>query len=332
MPQAWEAIRLNHADESVVVVPSVSSDPNVPGAGSLNQAYEERFLFLLLLLRQPQLRMIYVTSMPISPTVVEYYLALLPGVIPSHARARLSLVSVGDSSPASLSEKLLARPRLLSRIADTIPNPERSHLVPYNTTELERDLALSLGIPMYGADPRLAELGSKTGCRRLFGEVGVQYPIGAEDVRTTDDMVEAISDMRRQRPGLSSVIVKLNEGVSGRGNAVVDLSGLPAEGPASREQVLQRIMQMQLESTTTTLETYLASFAEMGGIVEERIVGEEIRSPSVQLRVTPTGAVELLSTHDQLLGGASGQSYLGCAFPADPGYARTIGDTGTGGR
>ncbi len=42
--------------------------------------------------------------------------------------------------------------------------------------------------------------------------------------------------------------------------------------------------------------------------------------------MTPTGTVELLSTHDQLLGGASGQSYLGCAFPADPGYARMISD------
>ena len=326
MPRAWEAVRMNHADESVVVVPSVSLDPTLPGAGSLNQAYEERFLFLLLLLRQPQLKMIYVTSMPISPTIVEYYLALLPGVIPSHARARLSLVSVGDSSPASLSEKLLARPRLLNRIADRIPNPERSHLVPYNTTEHERDLAISLGIPMYGADPRLAGLGSKTGCRRLFGEVGVRYPIGTEDVHTTDDMVEAITDMRRQRPGLTSVIVKLNEGVSGRGNAVVDLSGLPAEGPTGREQVLERVMQMQLESPRMTLDTYLGRFVAMGGIVEERIVGEEIRSPSVQLRVTPAGAVELLSTHDQLLGGASGQSYLGCAFPADPGYARMISD------
>src|SRR4030095_14050848 len=31
-----------------------------------------------------------------------------------------------------------------------------------------------------------------------------------------------------------------------------------------------------------------------------------------------------LSTHDQLLGGASGQSYLGCIFPADPAYSRLI--------
>jgi hypothetical protein len=44
----------------------------------------------------------------------------------------------------------------------------------------------------------------------------------------------------------------------------------------------------------------------------------------VQLRVLPGGHVELLSTHDQLLGGASGQSYLGCVFPAAPEYARTI--------
>ena len=38
-------------------------------------------------------------------------------------------------------------------------------------------------------------------------------------------------------------------------------------------------------------------------MVEERIVGEELLSPSVQLRSLPDGTVELLSTHDQLLGG-----------------------------
>ena len=50
----------------------------------------------------------------------------------------------------------------------------------------------------------------------------------------------------------------------------------------------------------------------------------ELLSPSVQLRVLPDRSVELLSTHDQLLGGASGQSYLGCIFPADPAYSRLI--------
>ncbi|HEY2043111.1 MAG TPA: peptide ligase PGM1-related protein [Jatrophihabitans sp.] len=324
MPDVWAAMRLNHADESVVVIPSISLDHAVEPSGSMNQAFEERFLFLLLLLRQPQLRMIYVTSMPIDPQIVEYYLALLPGVIPSHVRSRLSLISVGDSSSASLSEKLLARPRLLARIAAQIPNPHRSHLIPYNTTDVERDVAISLGIPMYGADPRLADLGTKSGCRKLFAEVGIPHPLGAENLHSVDDVADAIVGMRRERPTITEVIVKLDEGVSGAGNSRVDLRGLPAPGySAERAEVIERVRNLELESPSIPREVYLAKFAE-GGIVEERIVGQEFRSPSVQLRITPQGTVELLSTHDQLLGGPSGQSYLGCMFPADPGYARAI--------
>lgn len=325
MGGVWDAMRLNHDDESVVVVPSITLDRAVASSGSISQSYEERFLFLLMLLRQPRLRLVYVTSMPIAPEIIEYYLALLPGVIPSHARSRLSLVAVHDASPRSLSEKLLERPHLLARIAALIPNRERSHLVPYNTTELERDVALSLGIPMYGADPRLAPLGSKTGCRRLFAEAGIPHPLGEENLRTLDDMTDAVVRMRAERARMDSVIVKLNEGVSGEGNALVRLGGLPAPGASDeRAAVRQRLLAMELESLTTPLDVYLAKFEEGGGILEERITGHEVRSPSVQLRVLPGGAVELLSTHDQLLGGASGQSYLGCTFPAAPEYAHAI--------
>ena len=325
MGEVWEAMRLNHADETVVVIPSITLGRAGAGSGTMSQSFEERFLFLLMLLRQPRLRMVYVTSLPIAPEIIEYYLALLPGVIPSHARSRLSLVAVNDASPRSLSEKLLERPHLLARIAALIPNRERSHLLPYNTTELERDVALSLGIPMYGADPRLAPLGSKSGCRRMFADIGVPHPLGAENLHTLDDMVDAVVGMRAGRPTMDSAIVKLNEGVSGQGNAVVHLAGLPAPGSSDeRTAVLDRLRHMELESSTTPLEVYLAKFQEGAGIVEERITGEEIRSPSVQLRVLPDGNVELLSTHDQLLGGASGQSYLGCTFPAAPEYARAI--------
>jgi hypothetical protein len=98
MPDVWAAMRRNQEGESVVVVPSVTLDRITAGSGSLTQAFEERFLFLLLLLRQPRLRVIYITSMPVAPEIIEYYLALLPGVIPSHARARLIMVAVNDAS------------------------------------------------------------------------------------------------------------------------------------------------------------------------------------------------------------------------------------------
>src|SRR4029077_19244622 len=104
------------------------------------QGYEERFLFLLLLLAQPRARMIYVTSQAIHPSVVEYYLDLLSGVIPSHAARRLSLIAPYDESARPLSLKLLERPRLLEQIRSLIPNKDRAHLVCYNTTFLERNL------------------------------------------------------------------------------------------------------------------------------------------------------------------------------------------------
>jgi hypothetical protein len=120
-------------------------------------------------------------------------------------------------------------------------------------------------------------------------------------------------------------LVKLNEGVSGEGNALVDLRNLAVPGsPGEREETARRVQEMTFELPGTPFSSYAMKLGERGGIVEERISGVELRSPSVQLRVTPFGEVELLSTHDQLLGGPSGQSYLGCSFPADFEYAKKI--------
>lgn len=325
LPDAWRAMRLNLPDESVVVVPSVSIDRMLPQYGAVNQALEERYLFLLLLLRQPRLRMVYVTSGAVDPQIIEYYLALLPGVIPSHARARLTMLSVGDASPRPLSEKVLERPRVLADIARAIPNRAHSHLIPYTTTTLERDLAIELGIPMYGADPRHLVLGTKSGCRRLFADSGVPHPFGVEDVHSVEDVVSALAMLRQSRRGALQAMVKLDEGVSGAGNAVVDLRDLPPSGAAAeRDAIAERVHAMALEGKMATYDLYFAKLAQRGGIVEERILGDEVLSPSVQLRITPLGEVEVLSTHDQILGGPAGQSYLGCVFPADPGYARLI--------
>lgn len=310
-------------EQTMVVVPSMSIDMSTPGLTL--QAYEERFLFLLLLLRKSRARMIYVTSLPILPSVIDYYIGLLPGVISSHAKKRVTFVSPMDGSLKPLSLKLLERPRLLAQIRALIANPAHAHLIPYNTTELERELAVRLGIPMYGADPKHFPLGTKSGSRRVFAEAGVPYPAGVEDLASLDDVADGIARLRTANPGLAQVLVKLNEGVSGEGNALVDLADLPTPGGAAEAAALdERVRAMRFEDRTATLETYVAKLAERGGVVEERLAGEDFRSPSVQMRITPLGDLQLLSTHDQLLGGPSGQSYLGCKFPADRGYAMAM--------
>src|SRR6266545_3607712 len=320
----WRSIQsFNQDEQTILVVPSMSID--MVATGSEIQAYEERFLFLLLLLRQPRARLIYVTSQTILPSIIDYYLDLLPGVIPSHARPRLFLLSPLDGSVRPLGDKLLERPRLIEHIRSLIMDPDRAHLVPFNTTSREKELALRLGIPMYGADPKFFHLGTKSGCRKIFLEEDVPHPLGHENLGSKEEVIEAIMQMRARKPSIKQVLVKLNEGVSGEGNALVDLTGLPSPGDAKEGAAIdERLRRMQFELKETTYDGYMKKLQERKGIVEERILGEEFRSPSVQLRVTPLGSVELLSTHDQLLGGPSGQSYLGCVFPADTGYAGLI--------
>src|ERR1700756_3455818 len=222
----WKSIEhLNQDPQTIVVVPSMSIE--AISSGVVMQAYEERFLFLLLLLRQPRARLIYVTSQTILPSIVEYYLDLLPGVISSQARPRLFLPSPMDGSVRPLSDKLLARPRLIERIRSLIMDPDRAHLIPFNTTNREKELALRLGIPMYGADPKIFSMGTKSGCRKIFMEEDVPHPLGHEDIGSEEELLNAVAQMRAKKPSIEQVMVKLNEGVSGEGNAIVDLSGLP---------------------------------------------------------------------------------------------------------
>ncbi len=318
----WRSIEsFNQDEQTIVVVPSMTIDISATGAEA--QAYEERFLFLLLLLAQPRARLIYVTSQAIHPSVIEYYLDLLPGVIPSHAFKRFTLIAPHDGSARPLSLKLLERPHLLEQIRALIPDKDRAHLVCYNTTFLERNVALRLGIPLYGADPKFFHFGTKTGCRQLFGRAGVNHPLGVENLRSIEEVNAALARMLAQRPSMQQAVVKLNEGVSGEGNALVDLAGLDSP---NEQSIAERMRAMRFEMKGITFEGYAAKFQNRGGIVEERVgVGaQEVRSPSVQMRITPLGKVELLSTHDQMLGGPSGQSYLGCIFPADPAYAVAI--------
>src|SRR5437764_6598568 len=156
----WKSIeRLNQDPQTIVVVPSMSID--AIGSGAVMQAYEERYLFLLLLLRQPRARLIYVTSQTILPSVIDYYLDLLPGVIPSHARQRLFLISPLDGSVRPPSDKSLEPPRLLDRLRSLIVDPDRAKLVPSTTTHREQELAMPLGTQTYGRSPTFIPLGSK---------------------------------------------------------------------------------------------------------------------------------------------------------------------------
>ncbi len=310
---------------SVVVLPSRSVDRwHEPPAET--RSYEERMLSMLFELQDPGLELTYVTSMPVARRTVDYYLSLLPPRVRDSARNRLQLVSLDDDRPGPLSEKLLAQPRVLERIRATLASPTIAHLLPYNSTALERDIALALDIPVYGADPRHAWLGTKSGARTLFAWAGVPHPLGAEHIRRVADVIGAVCRLRRAKPELAQIVVKLDNAVSGEGNALLDLAGLPAPGaPGERERIGRRLARLAPEVEGVSPAAFLRKLADEGGVVEERIIARHVRSPSVQLRITPAGVVEVLSTHDQILDGRHGQRFAGCRFPADPAYGPAVG-------
>jgi hypothetical protein len=320
----WEALTM--ADEephTSVVVPSMTLDQSELRKLAGASFYEERLLFLLMRLRNPRARVVYVTSQPVHPMILDYYFQLLAGIPASHARSRLTLLCAYDASPRSLTEKILERPRLIERIREGIQDPSRAYLTVFNSTPYERRLAVLLGIPLNGADPDLAHLGTKSGSRKVFRAAGVAMPEGFEDLRSQEEVEEALVELGARRPGLRRAVVKLNDSFSGEGNAVFRY---PEVG--SRSAVREALRRIELPVPEETFETYFEKFARMGGIVEEFIEGREKVSPSTQLRINPSGEVLPISTHDQILGGPSDQVFLGCSFPARQDYRLRILEAG----
>jgi hypothetical protein len=320
----WRSV-FPHDDQpyTSVVVPSLTLDGGELARVKGATFYEERLLFLLIRLRNPYARLVYVTSQPIHPMVLEYYLQFLTGIPASHARARLTLLCAHDTSPRALTLKILERPRLIQRIRAAIANPESAYLTVFNSTPLERRLAVLLGIPLNGVDPDLAWLGTKSGSRRVFREAGVDCPEGFEDLRSRAEVEEALLDLRRRRPGLRGAVLKLNESFAGEGNAVFRY---PSGN--SRTAVRRALRRLQFSLTTESPDSYFEKYGRGGGVVEELLEGPECRSPSVQIRVNPLGQTTVSSTHEQILGGPTGQVYLGCRFPAGDAYRLALQQTG----
>ena len=314
------------APRTVVVIPSLSLDTEVmakiPGAPH----YEERLLCLLMLLRLPRTRVVYVTSVAIHPTIIDYYLHLLAGVPHSHARQRLTLITCGDPSTTPLTAKVLANRSLIRRLRSATGDQALAHMACFNVTSLERTLSVRLDILIYGCDPDLAGLGSKSGSRSVFRAAGIQMPDGFDDLRDAEDIAWALAELKRRQPALASAAVKLNEGFSGEGNALFRYREDDVGVNLDRRIKRRLGSRLRFESDGETWEPYRTKFAEMGGIVEAFVTGRESRSPSVQCRIDPRKRVEVVSTHEQVLGGPSGQVFLGCEFPARSAYRVALQD------
>ena len=304
----------------VVVVPSMTIDVPEPlraAAGPVLRTREERLLCLLLLLKDPRVSLVYVTSVPVHPRLIDYWLELLPD---ARARGRLALLAVDDASPRPLSQKLLENPGALDRLRTLIGDRSQAYLLPFHAHDLDGRVAAGLGIPMFGVAPELAaRFGSKSGARAVFAACGVPHAKGVAGVRTVEDLARAARSLLDGRPGERELVIKQDHAGGGHGNALVTL-----DASLSDTELSDRISHLRPDDPRFGSETFLVRLAQKGGVIEERLTGDEERSPSVQLQIDSNGEVAVQSTHEQVLGGVTGQSYLGCRLPAAGPYAPVI--------
>ncbi|MGZ8738196.1 MAG: peptide ligase PGM1-related protein [Nocardioides sp.] len=297
-----------------IELPSYSMAPSIlahyaPRLAALEHRY---LLSQLVLPRMTGCEVLFVTCAAPGQDVLDYYFSLLPPDQRAAAR-RLQVLVVPDASPRPVTAKLLDRPDLVDELRRRIAG-RPAFIEPWNVSALEVELASKLGVPVNGTDPTLWPIAFKSAGRRILADAGIPTPVGREDVRTVDDVVEAVAEIRARRPTARGVVVKTDDSGAGDGNQIIRLS---------RDTDAQEVRR-QVELYP---DWYLADLR-LGGVVEELVSGTGFSSPSVQVEIPAAGEPVVCTTHEQVLGGPSGQVYFGCRFPAHRGYAGRLGAFG----
>ena len=142
---------------------------------------------------------------------------------------------------------------------------------------------------MYWAEPALADLGGKTGCRRLFARATCRTRWAPRTWAASSEVSGALSRCGDPARPSGQVIVKTNGAYPG-GQRPGRPGGTLSCRRAAARAMGERVRAISWGQRQGPLDAYVASFAQDGGIVEERISGAELLSPSVQLRAIPTAA------------------------------------------
>lgn len=191
--------------------------------------YEERQLFNLLSLKDPSTHVIYITAVPLHPSVINYYLSFLED---NDAKKRLTFFSTFDSSMKPLTQKILDRPRLQAKIRRTVEKigPYTANMICFIPTDLEHALAKALNASLEASPSDVQFWGSKCGSRQIFKHCEVPCPRGVyESIWDVDELVKQISILLKEIPDVKRIVVKLNEGFSGEGNAILEIDGISSK-------------------------------------------------------------------------------------------------------
>mmetsp|Transcript_4908 Transcript_4908/g.18456 ORF Transcript_4908/g.18456 Transcript_4908/m.18456 type:complete len:551 (+) Transcript_4908:123-1775(+) len=308
---------------TLVVVPSLSFDCDLLRAIKAVSHYEERLLYNLILLKNPNCRIIYLSSLPVDEDIVNYYWDLIQTELHEkiafdEVRPRLTMLNCSDARPdIPLIKKILDRPKLVNRIKGMLTDAEHSCLSVYVATEKEEQLAKLLRIDFLAGNVKSHHYyGTKHGSKELFSQCAIPTPPYTPLVFSEERLIEEICKLMRSHKEAKKLVIKMNEGFSGEGNALLCLDPL-REHIQDLEQIIGPCLEnMHFIGNGMTWAEYRRKIQTLG-VIAELFVENNGSNPSCQALIDSNGDVVIMSTHDQVM---DDQIYLGCCFPADVSY------------
>ena len=298
--------------------------------------------------KNPDEQTIFLSGKSLQPEVVGYYLNLdgQPRDFKARVQSTWVLSPRLNRDDESLCTSILKDRPLISFLGDL--KSSENHILNYMSSPGMDQLSATLEVKAINSPKESAYWGTKAGSREVFEEAGILFPAGVPgkfkdmDLRdergyilSLDGIVEAMARHLEAsgKEFITSWLIKLNQGIAGMGNADLDLvNAKPGMAGVELRAALKQDFLNHLGASIPNFDRqgFLENAADIGMIAEQFIKDEMAVSPSVQVYIDPDGAVEVLSTHDQIL---DGQKFLGSRFPAQGvfqndlhSYGQLIGD------
>jgi hypothetical protein len=170
----------------------------------------------------------------------------------------------------------------------------------YHLTSLEEDFAKKTGKKVFGNIAISDKYGTKSGFRQLALDIGMNVVPGRHNLMNAKELRQGILSLKGKT---KTVLVRLDEGLSGAGNFLVDLDDFLKKSPSAQNLVAKELL------------LKLPQRLSKSGATAEVWIEDVISSPSLQYIVYENGEIELLSSHDQVLEGKE-KWYVGCIYPS----------------
>lgn len=168
----------------------------------------------------------------------------------------------------------------------------------YHLTRYENRFAKKINKSLAGNTNIAERYGTKSGFRTLCRKLGLPIVEGYEGIKTAEEVIAKIKQLENR-----SILLRLDEGISGAGNRVLN-----------RKKFLTEPRKRQLNYLNEILNSIPQSM-KSSGVTVEQWIDDVIASPSIQFEVFTNGEISIYSTHDQILDGKE-KWYTGCSYPS----------------